>query len=151
MIHIWIRCCGYIAWLTGMSHRKWSETKQQPRRGSSGHQISCCLVSLHFLCDILYNIYLPGLGTAAEWLDVPSIPSTLSGAESVLSALRAAMSAGGVGRTERRPIPAGALMAEAACGGGRRAGLDEMCLEQVRLYSVAQISLVRGSRTNVAS
>ena len=36
-----------------MSHRKWRETKQQPSRDSSGHQISCCLVSLHFLCDIL--------------------------------------------------------------------------------------------------
>ena len=29
------------------------ETKQQPIRAMSGHQISCCLVSLHFLCDIL--------------------------------------------------------------------------------------------------
>ena len=34
-----------------MSHRKWRETKQQPSRARSGHQISCCLVSLHFLCD----------------------------------------------------------------------------------------------------
>ena len=29
------------------------ETKQQPSRDRSGNQISCCLVSLHFLCDIL--------------------------------------------------------------------------------------------------
>ena len=28
------------------------ETKQQPRRTRSGHQLGCCLVSLHFLCDI---------------------------------------------------------------------------------------------------
>ena len=36
-----------------MSHRKLGETKQQPSRARSGHQFSCCLVSLHFLCDIL--------------------------------------------------------------------------------------------------
>ena len=36
-----------------MSHRKWRETKQHPSRDTSGHQISCSLVSLHFLCDIL--------------------------------------------------------------------------------------------------
>ena len=36
-----------------MSHRKWRETKQQPSRARSGHQLRCCLVSLHFLCDIL--------------------------------------------------------------------------------------------------
>ena len=35
-----------------MSHRKWSETKQQPSRAMSGHQLSCRLVCLHFLCDI---------------------------------------------------------------------------------------------------
>ena len=29
-----------------MWHRKWRETKQQPHRAWSGHQISCCLVSL---------------------------------------------------------------------------------------------------------
>ena len=39
--------------LDRMSHRKWRETKQQPSRARSGHQLSCCLVSLHFLCDIL--------------------------------------------------------------------------------------------------
>ena len=33
-----------------MSHRKWRGTKEQPSRARSGHQISCCLVSLHFLC-----------------------------------------------------------------------------------------------------
>ena len=46
-----------VFWCTGrpdkMLHRKWRETKQQPSRARSGHQISCCLVSLHFLCDIL--------------------------------------------------------------------------------------------------
>ena len=36
-----------------MSHRKWRETKQEPSRARLGHQISSCLVSLHFLCDIL--------------------------------------------------------------------------------------------------
>ena len=36
-----------------MSHRKWRETKQYPSRATSGHQISCSLVSLYFLCDIL--------------------------------------------------------------------------------------------------
>ena len=35
-----------------MSHRKWRETKQQPSRARSGHQMSGCLVALHFLCDI---------------------------------------------------------------------------------------------------
>ena len=36
-----------------MSHRKWRETKQQPSRARSCYQISCCLVSLYMLCDIL--------------------------------------------------------------------------------------------------
>ena len=35
-----------------MSLRKWRETKQQSNRARSGHPISCCFVSLHFLCDI---------------------------------------------------------------------------------------------------
>ena len=39
-----------------MSHWKWRETKLQPSRARSGHQISCCLVSLHFLSDILAPI-----------------------------------------------------------------------------------------------
>ena len=39
-----------------MSHWKWRETKLQPSRARSGHQISCCLVSLHFLRDILAPI-----------------------------------------------------------------------------------------------
>ena len=39
-----------------MSHWKWRETKQHPSRARSGNQISCCLVSLHFLCDILAPI-----------------------------------------------------------------------------------------------
>ena len=39
------------AWLDGMSHKKWRETKQQLSRARSCHQIRCCLVSLHFLCD----------------------------------------------------------------------------------------------------
>ena len=36
-----------------MSHRKWGETKQQSSTNRSGNRINCCLVSLHFLCDIL--------------------------------------------------------------------------------------------------
>ena len=39
-----------------MSYWKWRETTLQPSRARSGHQISCCLVSLHFLCDILAPI-----------------------------------------------------------------------------------------------
>ena len=39
---------GRLDW---MSHRKWRETKQQPSRARSGNQISCCLLSLNFLCD----------------------------------------------------------------------------------------------------
>ena len=39
--------------LDRMSHRKWRQTKQQLSRARSVHQISCCLVYLHFLCDIL--------------------------------------------------------------------------------------------------
>ena len=39
-----------------MSHWKWRETKLQPNRARPGHQISCCFVSLHFLCDILAPI-----------------------------------------------------------------------------------------------
>ena len=39
-----------------MSHWKWRETKQHPSRTRSGYQISCSLVSLHFLCDILAPI-----------------------------------------------------------------------------------------------
>ena len=36
-----------------MSQGKWRETKQQPSGDRSNHHIQCCLVSLHFLCDIL--------------------------------------------------------------------------------------------------
>ena len=36
-----------------MSHRKWRESKQQPSRARSGNKLSCCFVSLLFLCDIL--------------------------------------------------------------------------------------------------
>ena len=36
-----------------MSHSKRRGNKEQPSRARSGNQISCCLVSLHFLCDIL--------------------------------------------------------------------------------------------------
>ena len=36
-----------------MTHRIWRESKLQPSRARSGNLISCCLISLHFLCDIL--------------------------------------------------------------------------------------------------
>ena len=39
-----------------MLYWKWRETKLQPSRANSGHQISCCLVSLQFLCNILAPI-----------------------------------------------------------------------------------------------
>ena len=39
--------------LDRMSHRKWRATKQHPHRAIPGHQISCCLVYLHFQCNIL--------------------------------------------------------------------------------------------------
>ena len=44
---------GFTGLLNRMLHRKWRETKQHPSRATSGHQITCRLVSLHFLCDIL--------------------------------------------------------------------------------------------------
>ena len=50
-VHLLVHLCA--VWLDGMSHRNWRETKQQLSRARSGHLISCCLVSLHFLCDIL--------------------------------------------------------------------------------------------------
>ena len=39
-----------------MSQWTWRETKQHPSRVRSGHQVSCCLISLHFRCDILAPI-----------------------------------------------------------------------------------------------
>ena len=38
-----------------MSHGKWRESKQQPSKARSGNQLSCCLVSLHFLSHILFG------------------------------------------------------------------------------------------------
>ena len=63
-----------------MSHWKWRETKLQPSRARSGHQISCCLVSLHFLCDILAPITV---GYFKTELNLPnqtylSTPKTMS-------------------------------------------------------------------------
>ena len=39
-----------------MSRRKWRETQMQQSRARPGHQISCCLVALYFLCDILLDL-----------------------------------------------------------------------------------------------
>ena len=50
-----------------MSHLKCRETKQQPGRARSDHQISCCLVSLHFLCDILAMITVGNLKPKLKW------------------------------------------------------------------------------------
>ena len=42
-----------------ITHRIWKETKLQPSRVRSSNLISCCLVCLHFLCDILptFTVY----------------------------------------------------------------------------------------------
>ena len=48
-------CMYCTVWPNGMWHRKWRETKQQPGRARSGNQISCCLVTLHFLCVIPFG------------------------------------------------------------------------------------------------
>ena len=39
----------YTGLLDRMAHRKWRATKQQPSKARSGHQLSCCSLSLHFL------------------------------------------------------------------------------------------------------
>ena len=62
-----------------MPHRKWRATKHHPSRVTSGHQISCCLVFLHFLCDILSSHSVHGhfqtsallstLETSIIWLE----------------------------------------------------------------------------------
>ena len=52
-----------------MSDRKWRATKQHPSRATSGHQISCCLVSLHFLCGILSSHSALHNGSTF-WLDL---------------------------------------------------------------------------------
>ena len=63
-----------------MSHREWRETKRQPSRARSGHHISCCLVSLHFLCDILSSrLYTPRFlrrtpSRPREIRNLPSLP-----------------------------------------------------------------------------
>ena len=43
----------HTGWLERMSHRKWRETKQQLIWWPEVALLECCLVSLHFLCDIL--------------------------------------------------------------------------------------------------
>ena len=62
-----------------MSHRKWRESKQQPSRARSawsGNQLSCCLVSLHFLCDILSG--RPVIRTSRTRLSSTSNADTVS-------------------------------------------------------------------------
>ena len=57
----------YTKIVARISHWKWRETKQQPSRARSGHQISCCLVSYNFLCDILAMITVVVVGFS--WFD----------------------------------------------------------------------------------
>ena len=47
MLHFWS-----TAWLDGMSHRKRRETKQQLILWPDLALLGCCIVSLHFQCDI---------------------------------------------------------------------------------------------------
>ena len=49
----WAKLKAYRATRQDVAQRKWRSTKQQPSRARAGYQISCCLLSLHFLCDIL--------------------------------------------------------------------------------------------------
>ena len=52
----WTRCSSEnenTEWLDSVSHSKWRATRQHPSRSTSAHQISCILVYLHFLCEIL--------------------------------------------------------------------------------------------------
>ena len=42
-------------WPNGMSHKKWRETKQQLIWLPDLALLGCCLVSLHFLCDIPFG------------------------------------------------------------------------------------------------
>ena len=74
-----------------ISHGKWRETNQQPSRVRSGHQISCSLLSLHFLGDILSgrlvrvdagwvgSLRRIAVGTALFWTSLPFLhPLSLS-------------------------------------------------------------------------
>ena len=63
----------YTVIVARVSHWKWRETKQQPSRARSGHQISSCFVSLHFLCDILAPITVHVRGVEV-WGDFPLPP-----------------------------------------------------------------------------
>ena len=51
---------------TRMSHRKWREIKQQLIRWPDLALLGCCLVSLHFKCDILAPITVDG-STMRVW------------------------------------------------------------------------------------
>ena len=55
-----------------MSQWKWRETKLQPNRARPGHQISCCLVSLNFLRDILAPITVQRCTSPRLWYFVDS-------------------------------------------------------------------------------
>ena len=63
----------YTGRLDRMSRRKWRESKQQPSIARSGHEIGCCLVSLHFLCDILSPCPVSCCVThlISEWISKP--------------------------------------------------------------------------------
>ena len=62
-------------------HRKQKETEQQPGTAGPGNIPGCCLVSLHFLCDI-HDGFLPKLvshplSSAVESLFPPVAATTL--------------------------------------------------------------------------
>ena len=65
--------------LDRMLHRKWRETKRQPNRAGSGHQISCCLVSLRFLCDILSGrpVCIEEIAASSKKTRLPPFPCIL--------------------------------------------------------------------------
>ena len=41
-------CCSTVR-VDSLAHRKWKETKQQPRTAGPGNMLGCCLISFHFL------------------------------------------------------------------------------------------------------
>ena len=56
------------------AHRKWKETKQQPRTAGPGNMLGCCLVSFHFLLTILSTSTVPVLVVVAEPGGVDVVP-----------------------------------------------------------------------------
>ena len=59
-----------------MSQKKWRETKQQPSRARSGHQVSCCLTSLRHPIRSPCSSSIPSY-TRTRVRNVPLSPSCL--------------------------------------------------------------------------